>query len=711
MRTQSQISTLFKKVHKIERGSALPLGATLRQNGINFAVFSSHATHVTLVLFAPGEDEPIAEIPLDSHINRTGHIWHVFMHGLDSIVRYGYRLDRIPNEAPHIHRFDPNAVLIDPYARSISGGYIWGEPLNQGDEKKMRRRRSMVVEESFDWAKDQPLNIPLSDLVIYEMHARGFTRHESSNVKHPGTFAGIVEKIPYLKKLGVNAVELLPIYEFEESETDRVNPFSGDELLNYWGYQTIGFFAPKASYAAENQQGAQITEFKQMVKALHEAGIELILDVVFNHTAEGDERGITFSLRGIDNSVYYIVDPESGQYANYSGCGNTINCNHPVVRDMIMDCLRYWVTEMHVDGFRFDLASIMGRGRDGEVLANPPLIEHIAADPILANTKLIAEAWDAAGLYQVGTFPAWGRWAEWNGKFRDDMRRFIKGDPGMIQAVTHRLVGSPDLYGASGREPYHSINFITSHDGFTLADLVSYNQKHNEINGENSTDGMSENFSWNCGLEGPTDSSEISSLRERQMRNFVTLLLMSHGVPMIQAGDEIGRTQNGNNNAYCQDNDISWLNWKLAEKNEDLLRFFRILIQFRHDHPSLRRKSYLPGHPEQSDIAVRLHGIKTDQPDFGYESHSIAVQISPSPNTPGDDEQIADIYLAANAYWDNLTFELPSLSHGRKWCRFIDTWLPLPNDITTPEDQDYLDNQESYWVGPRTVIVLIGRKI
>ncbi len=686
----------------ITRGSPTPLGASAQKSGINFAIFSKHATSVTLVLFISGEHEPVAEIPLDRDLNRTGDIWHIFIQGLEPEIRYCFRANRQANKNEKVHRFNKSHLLLDPYAKAFSGASKWGQTYQRNGSSKPTRsqnlRRALVVEDDFDWQNDQPLNIPLADSIIYELHVRGFTRHPSSKVKYPGTFAGLIEKIPYLKDLGITAVELLPINEFEEIEGYRFSPKTRERLLNFWGYNSIGFFAPKASYANDSLNGNQVKEFKTLVKAMHDAGIEVILDMVFNHTAEGNERGPVYNFKGLDNSVYYIIDPETGRYHNYSGCGNTLNCNHPVVRDLILDCLRYWVTEMHVDGFRFDLASIFGRGQDGSVLANPPLIERIAHDPTLANTKLIAEAWDAAGLYQVGSFPAWGRWAEWNGKFRDDIRSFVIGEPGMVSALTKRLSGSADLYQGSGRAPYHSINFITSHDGFTLADLVSYNKKHNQENGESNRDGSDHNLSWNCGHEGPSDSEEINSLRLRQTKNLAALNLLSHGVPMILAGDEFGRTQRGNSNAYCQDNEISWLNWHTAEVHYGLLRFFKLLIQFRRQHPNLRRMSF--AQDEEQTPVISWHGVQLRDPDFSHDSRSIAMHIH-SNSTDND------LFLIANAYWEALTFELPKLD--QPWVRVLDTRLPSPDDIAEINKEIKLPQQASCQIHSRSVVLLMAK--
>jgi isoamylase len=565
----AMVTTQFE----FSRGSPLPFGATLLRGGINFSVFSKHATAVSLVLFFPGESEPLIEFPFDPHFNRTGDVWHAFLLGLDPGIHYAFRMDRPHNENPLVHRFDRQNVLLDPYSRAIAGHSQWGK-------NRDTSRRAAIIESHFDWELDQPLNTPLADSVIYELHVRGFTQHRSSAVSKPGTFAGLIEKVPYLQSLGVTAIELLPIFEFDETPNRPAGAEAEAARVDYWGYNPISFFAPKAAYSSAVTDVGPVNEFKSLVKSLHAAGIEVILDAVFNHTAEGNERGPTFSFRGIDNAIYYMIDQPTGQYLNYSGCGNTLNCNHPVVRDLVSDVLRYWVTEMHVDGFRFDLASVLGRGQDGSVLASPPLLEHLTHDPVLARTKLIAEAWDAAGLYQVGTFPAWRRWAEWNGKFRDDIRKFVKGDPGMVSVLATRLMGSADLYSANLREPWHSINFITCHDGFTLADLVSYNHKHNGANGEQNRDGSDDNSSWNCGAEGASSLHNVNRLRFRQVRNLATLLMLSQGVPMLLAGDEFGRSQRGNNNAYCQDNEISWLDWNLLETNADLLRFFSIADWF-----------------------------------------------------------------------------------------------------------------------------------
>ncbi len=698
-RSQPQTSsTTSVPGYSLHRGVPLPLGATLRRTGVNFAIFSKHATSCKLVLLQPGAEHPFVEFPLDPSSNRTGQVWHAFVEGLDSGMQYGFRFDMQPNPNPQVHRFNPVHVLLDPYARVLSNGGAWGEY----PPGKRPYRNSVLVENDFDWGNDQPLNRPLVDTIIYETHVRSFTQDPSSGVTHRGTYAGLIEKIPYLKQLGITAIELLPVNEFEEGDTDRVNPFTGERLLNLWGYQPTAFCAPNTAYSSNRADGEQIREFKQMVRTLHQAGIEVILDMVFNHTAEGDENGPTWSFRGIDNSTYYILDPNTGKYVNFTGCGNTVNCNNPVVRDFIVDCLRYWVLEMHVDGFRFDLASILGRGMDGRVLKNPPLLESLAYDPVLANTKLIAEAWDAAGLYQVGTLPNWGRWAEWNGIFRDDVRKFVKGDAGMTSALATRLLGSPDLYETSAREPYHSINFVTCHDGFTLNDLVSYNEKHNLANGDNNTDGCNANYSWNCGVEGPSDDPAVNELRERQRKNLAAILLFSHGVPMILAGDEIARTQQGNNNAYCQDNEISWLDWRMTQSHAGLLRFFQQMIAFRKRCPLLRRDSFqLHG---EGGFHIAWHCVKCMQPDWSPDSRTVAMQLTQL----HDDGSRDDVHFIANAYWGDLEFDLPQIGE-REWFRFADTSLASPQDIAEEGLEFPLLSQEKYTVKARSVAIFVAK--
>src|SRR5262245_41016521 len=634
----------------VRPGHPLEFGVTDTRLGLNFAVFSSHATAMTLVLFAPHEREPLLELPLDPSLHRSGHVWHVELQDVSVDTRYGWRADRQPVQGDRLHRFDPRDVLIDPYATALTGGGRWGVAEEDGDPPW----RSLSQRNEFDWQGTRPPRIPLVDKVIYELHVRGFTRDASSGVAKPGTYLGLIEKIPYLKELAVTTVELLPVYEFDELENRNVNPLTGERLYNFWGYSPLCFFAPKAAYAANGRDGAQVAEFKTMVREFHRAGIEVFLDVVFNHTGEGalPPGAPSLSLRGLDNAVYYLIDPATGKYLDYTGCGNTINSNHPVVRILIIDALRYWVAEMHVDGFRFDLASILSRGRDGEVLARPPVLERIAADPVLADATLIAEAWDAAGLYQVGTFPGWGRFAEWNGPFRDEVRHFVRGDPGFTGRLAVRLAGSADLFEHSGRTPAHSINFVTCHDGFTLADLVFYDRKHNEANAEGSHDGLDDNVSWNCGVEGPSNDPAVRALRARQQRNFLTLLLLSQGTPMLLAGDELGRTQGGNNNAYCHDNAISWLDWGGLETRSDLFRFVKTMIAFRRAHPVLRQRDFLTGEPcgRLSRPDVMWHGVHLNQPDWGPNSRSLAMHLA-GEHAPAPD---CDIYLAANAWEGDL---------------------------------------------------------
>ncbi len=671
----------------VSRGYCRPFGATQRSRGVNFAVASRHARSVSLVLFMEGREEPLVEIPLDASINKTGDVWHMQVHDMPPDLLYGWRVDGVwaPEKG---HRFDSRVVLLDPYARAISGGHQWGVPdVPYGKETGRLTRRSRIVTDDFDWEGDHPLATPMSETVIYELHMRGFTRHASSDVAHPGTFLGLTEKIPYLKALGITAVQLMPVMEFDEMDNPNRHPVTGERLRNYWGYSTQSFFAPKAAYAANI--GEQVLEFKTMVKAFHEAGIEVILDVVYNHTSEGNENGPALSFRGLDNSLYYMLDRQ-GRYLNYSGCGNTLKCNHPLVRDLIIESLVYWVDEMHVDGFRFDLASILGRDVNGEVLTDPPLLRHIAEHPQLAGTKLLAEAWDAAGLSQVGQFPSWGRWAEFNGYFRDDVRRFLRSEPGMLPALARRISGSPDIYRADVG-PHHSINFVTCHDGFSLHDLVSYNHKHNWANAEHNRDGWNDNLSYNCGHEGATHDPHILALRQRQMRNFLTMLLLSQGVPFLSQGDEFGRTQQGNNNAYCQDNELSWVDWSLAKTNAGLVRFTRMMIELRKRFFCIDRDHFIN--------RITWHGPRGEA-DWSNACRSLAFHLHGHGTQP-------NLFVIFNSHWEAQLFRLPA--NPGWWRRLVDTNLPTPEDIIDPSDALPLNPGDHYLVTPRSAVILLSR--
>ena len=687
-------------------GEPYPLGATVQKGGVNFSLFSQNATSVELLLFHRFDDlEPFQVIKYHRHLNRTFHYWHLFVEGAAEGLIYAYRLDG-PFDPAQGHRFNRRKLLVDPYSRGIVYGKNWSRSeASHSGENSYSAMKSLVVDSSkYDWEGVVSPNYRLSESIIYEMNVRGFTRHASSGVSYAGTFNGVVQKIPYLKELGVTTVELLPIHEFDYREGSFRNPDTGEQLGNYWGYNTIGFFAPhRRYYTSDWEQMEYLTGFRDMVKALHRAGLEVILDVVFNHTCEGDHNGPTICFKGIENSVYYMLEPNREYYSNYSGCGNTLNCNHPIVRRLILDSLRYWVEVMRVDGFRFDLASILSRDEEGKPMKNPPLLWEIESDPVLQKTKIIAEAWDAAGLYQVGQFPG-ERWAEWNGKYRDEVRRFLRGDDGLAGLMAARLAGSADLYQHVGREPYQSINFITCHDGFTMNDLVSYNQKHNRANGEESRDGSNDNWSYNYGVEGPTTNEEIDSVRRRQVKNMAAILMVSQGTPMLLAGDEMRHTQRGNNNAYCQDNEISWLDWTMLKKEQEVFRFFRNIIRFRKSHPSLCRRDYFWGEVDARGWPeIAWHGIELHKPDWGHNSHSLAFTLSGS--GAGDN----DIHVIINMWTSLLEFELPDPGPNLQWYRSVDTVLDSPNDIAE-EGKEASVEKLRYTAGPRSVIVLISKQ-
>jgi isoamylase len=680
------------------------LGCTLHEDGVCFSVFSRNATQLHLLLFdEPRDGIPRHDITLDAEGFRTGDIWSAHVTGLREGQLYALAAEG-PFDPSRGLYFDHDLLLIDPYARAVTDGSPWTQPdllpgsFVPGSLTRAQREtqwsampKCVVTDDRFDWEGDRPLGKPLSETVIYETHVRGFTAHPSSGAQHAGTYQGLVEKIPYLRDLGVTAVELLPVQEFDEAENPRSNPLTGRRLTNYWGYSPFAFFAPECRYSHLGTRGGQVASFKGMVKALHAAGIEVILDVVFNHTAEGDQRGPTFTLAGLDNPIYYTLADDGERYLNLSGCGNTVNCNHPVVRTLIRDCLRTWVMEMHVDGFRFDLASILGRDSRGHLMENPPLIELITEDPVLRDTKLIAEAWDAAGAYQVGSFPGL-RWSEWNGRYRDDVRRFWRGDRGMIGALATRLAGSSDLYRASGRSPLHSINFVTAHDGFTLADLVSHARRHNEANGEENRDGSDHENSWNHGHEGPSDDPDIRAVRERQVRNLLLTLLVSQGVPMLLGGDEVGRTQGGNNNAYCHDDETSWFDWQLIHDHADLHGFVRALIALRREHPVLRRATFLDGQPPQRPD-VSWFGPDGSPPRWEEpDARELGCILCP----PDPDDTV--VALLFNASEGAVDFVFPAVAGVDRWEIAVVTGAPRR---TEP--------RELSLVG-RSAAVLLGRR-
>ena len=680
---------------RVRPGKPMPFGVSHVPGGLNFSVYTSAGERCTLVLFRQGAAEPFAELPFPGHY-RIGDVFCMVVFGLDfEDLEYGFRIDG-PFNPEQGDRFDASKILMDPHARLIAGRDRWGE---DPDWQGIYPYRARVSLDDFDWQGERPLEIPMQDLIIYEAHVRAMTQSPSSQAAHPGTYAGLVEKIPYLKDLGINAIELMPIFEFDEFENTRIHPDTGERLYNFWGYSTVGFFAPKAGYAATGKSGMQVDEFKQLVKSFHKAGIEVILDVVFNHTAEGNEHGPTLCFKGLDNKTYYMLTPE-GYYFNFSGTGNTLNCNNPIVRSLVLDCLRYWASEYHIDGFRFDLATILGRDPWGAPLSNPPLIESLAFDPILSSCKLIAEAWDAGGLYQVGTFPAFGRWAEWNGLYRDSVRRYLKGDAGLVGQIAQRVLGSPDLYRMSGRAPATSVNFITCHDGFTLADLVSYNSKHNEANGEGNRDGGDDNHSWNCGAEGWSDDPDIQQLRRRQMLNAFAILLTSRGTPMLLMGDEFGRSQHGNNNAYCIDSPLTWVDWNLLQANTGLQGVVKALIAFRHQHPALRVNRF-DGPPSSLLPCSSFHGSTPWQPDWSGESRQLAWMMSCDHQPPSGEPAVDIIYVATNMAHHASWFELPTAPEGYAWHICFNT-----GDNQQPFLKDQPKVESGLLVGERSVVIL-----
>ena len=650
-------------------------------------------------------------------------MWHADVEGIGAGACYLYRVDG-PYEPEKGHRFNPNKLLLDPYVKAVTGNFTWNladargfDPESPNGDLAMSRSsdivgmpKGIVISDEFDWQDDRQLARPLRFSAIYETHVRSLTLSPTSGVGHPGTFRGVIEKIPYLRDLGITAVELLPVQEFDELENTRTNPRTGERLQNYWGYNTISFFAPKGRYSSAGSLGEQVIEFKEMVRALHAAGIEVILDIVFNHTAEGDETGPTLCFRGFDNSIYYMLDEDNPRvYRNYSGCGNTMNCNHPILRTFIIDCLRYWVVEMHVDGFRFDLGSVLGRDREGRIMENPPILERIAEDPVLRQTKIIAEAWDAAGAYQVGSFPG-GRWAEWNDKFRDDARRFWRGDEGMVSHLATRISGSSDLYLRDGRKPFHSVNFISSHDGFTLSDLVTWEHKHNEENGEKNTDGSTPDHSAGYGVEGPTGDPLIEAVRNRQVKNLLATLLLSLGTPMLLGGDELRRTQQGNNNAWCQNNEVSWYDWSLLEKHADVHRFTRELIAFRMRHPAFLRPEFYSGRNARHRIPDITWLTEEAEPaDWAPGRAALALLIDGNKSDIDTDRDDNDILIMMNASAAPLLFTLAAVPQGKEaWYLAIDTAQPSPRDIVPLGAEERVE-QETRLLAGRSMVVMLSK--
>lgn len=690
-------------VYQIFPGRRYPPGATVEDDGVNFSVYSRHATGAELLLYESATSpEPFQTIRLDPGVNHTFFSWHVLVLDLPPGTHYTWRMEG-PND-PHAHgwRFDPGIELVDPWARAVNVG-PWDRWRRQREGARPHDSpRAMVLAEDYDWEGDTPIRLPSEQIIVYELHVGGFTRHPTSGVEHPGTFLGLIEKIPYLQELGITHVELMPVMAFDEQDVPEAVWDCG--LRNYWGYSSFGFFSPHPGYCVTPDQGTHRREFRDMVKALHKARIGVILDVVFNHTSEGGSGGPTMTFKGFGNETFYCLDGiDKGIYLDFTGCGNTVNANHPLVTHFILDALEYWVREMHVDGFRFDLASAMARDAEGRPLANPPVLWGIELSDTLAASKIIAEAWDAAGLYQVGSFPGY-RWMEWNGRYRDSIRRFVRGDPGLIAEVATRLSGSSDLYQANLRQPINSVNFVTCHDGFTLWDLVSYHHKRNGANCEGDRDGTSDNLSWNCGVEGDTSDPEVLVLRRRQAKNLLTLVFLSQGIPMLLSGDELLRGQDGNNNAWCQDNELSWLDWSLVERNRDMLRFVRGLIALRKRHPSVRRRRFLSGRPNQgSDLPdVTWHGTGLNEPPWDDPlSQQLAFTLGPV----GPDEDLLQVLI--NMGERECHFELPVLASSR-WYLALDTGGTSPADVTDPSEQRLIETNPLA-VGARRILVLEGR--
>ncbi|GCE28617.1 glycogen debranching enzyme [Dictyobacter alpinus] len=689
-------------MYTVDAGRPRPLGSTPDAGGVNFSIFSEHATNIELLLFEKRNDTiPIQTILLDQLKNRTFHFWHVYVRGLKPGAHYAYRIFGANQTELTGDRFNFNKVLIDPYCRGITTD-LWrrSDAIGSGDNVASALRGTVIDISEYDWEGDRCPVRPMSETIIYEMHVGGFTRSASSAVSHPGTFEAMIEKIPYLQDLGITAVELMPVLAFDPGSVTRTNPLTGEPLTNYWGYDPIGHFAPHPGYCIDIEGRHHIDEFRDLVKALHKAGIEVILDVVFNHTGEGDDNEPMISFKGIDNRLYYFLDPQDKRhYLNYSGCGNTFNCNHPIVSKLITECLVFWVQEMHVDGFRFDEGSILTRGIDGKPMEYAPVLWSIELSDILADTKIIAEPWDAAGLYQVGNFPGY-RWAVWNGQYRDTIRGFVKGDSGIIGAVASRIAGSQDIFAEPGQRPINGINFVTCHDGFTLNDLVSYNEKHNLTNGEDNRDGLNYNTSWNYGVEGETSDPAINALRARQIKNFFAILLLSQGVPMLLAGDEVRRTQQGNNNAYCQDNPVTWFDWRLLDSQSELLHFVKAMIAFRKAHPSIRRESFFTGSTDRSGKKdIEWHGCRLFDPGWNDPNSRVLAF------TIWSGEADTDLHIMLNMDFAELDFEIPHPGKARNWKKVIDTAQPAPSDIQSLE-QAPLITDTHIQLQPHSVVVL-----